>query len=730
MPRRSLRILLSLAVGLPLVGVLAAVSLHGPIVRAAGEKALAKASRTVGLPVTAQHFATEGLDMAIAERVLVGPPEAPLVTVRRVEADLDPETKWSFSPWPERLRVVGAVVHVTGDGSLEGALRALRDAVPRRTASGGASETRRPLPKLELDDGRLVDHAGGLEVEGIKLRFMEGHFSGEARVTHPPMGPCTFEGDLYRVRVQCAESMTVDLPGQLQVVGSGLEIERGDGDPRITLPGVKVVSTGDDGTLAARLGGLSADVTVNLEKDAEGRRPVRARLALPGGGHIVGHGRADRRQVLVRADVEGMSLDGVHPAVTGRFSGNLTVDVNLEDRRAVLEGEATFQGFRVVHPALAEGPIGPFTFSLGGKLTVEAPGKNPKKIKAVLEDGHMMVGALRLNLTGAVDNTGEHLKVSADAAIPKVSGTDLTQAIPPGLLPNLQPLRVSGHFAFNGKLGLDMGDLPNTVLDATVDLKNLQVDEISEEIGFGRLRKIFYTRFEMPDGEVIARETGPLSGRWTPLDQMPDLLPLAVMSQEDGGFMSHKGVSMLHLRGSLIRNLEQGRFARGGSTLTMQLARNLFLNRRKTLSRKLEEVVVTWLLERSFSKQELIELYLNVVEFGHDVFGIGEAARHYFHKAPRDLTPTEIAFITRLLPAPRLYGKQYEKAQLTPAYAKRMKELLKRLAARGQLSKEVADASQPEKLWEGLDERPANSDWEDAPPEDAPPPEDPPLDDW
>ncbi|MEZ4469123.1 MAG: biosynthetic peptidoglycan transglycosylase, partial [bacterium] len=461
-----------------------------------------------------------------------------------------------------------------------------------------------------------------------------------------------------------------------------------------------------------------------------GSRPVRARLALPGGGQIVGHGRADKQRIEVRADVSDLSLDPVHAAVNGRLSGGLTVAVDLVERRAVLEGDARIERFRVVHPALAEGPVGPFNFGIGGRLTVEVPTRNPKKIKLLLEKGRASIGEVGVELTASLDNTGDALKVAADATVPPVDAGLATRAVPPGLLPNLQPFRLSGRFGFKGKLAIDMADLPATVLDADVDLKTLKVEEISDEIGFGRLKRIFYTRFEMPDGEVIVRETGPQSGRWTPLDLIPPLLPMAVTAQEDGGFYKHGGVSMLHLRGSLVRNLERGRFARGGSTLTMQLARNLFLNRRKTLSRKLEELVVTWLLERSFTKDELMELYLNVVEFGDHVFGIGEAARSYFHKAPRDLTPTEIAFLVRLLPSPRFYGKQFERGKIDASYGKRMKALLKRLVARGQLSAEVAEASQPELLWNGLQESPVPvPDWEDAPPEGAPPPDDP-LDEW
>ncbi|MCA9525857.1 MAG: transglycosylase domain-containing protein, partial [Myxococcales bacterium] len=570
------RTLLTLLGGLPLLLLLAGLTFSGAAVESAGQRALAKIEDRIGLPVSADRVFLEGADRAGVERLRVGPAEAPLVTVRQVWADISESTRWSLSPWPDRLRLRGVVVHVHGDGTAEGALKALRDMVPTRRPSGGGGGQGRALPAVELDDGRLIDHSGGLEVQDLKVRFLEGQFTGEATVTHPPMGPCTFEGSKDRVRVQCSESMHLSLPGRLQVVGSGLELERGD-EPRVTLPGVRLVSTAEDGSLSAMLGGLSADLTVGIEAGADGSRPVRARLSLPGGGQIVGHGRADRRKVEVRADVSGLSLDPVHATVNGQLSGGLTVMVDLEARRAVLEGDARIERFRVLHPALAEGPVGPFNFGIGGRLTVEAPTKNPKKIKLVLEDGRASIGEVGVKLSGFVDNTGETLKVAAEATVPPVDAGLATRAVPPGLLPNLQPFRLAGRFGFKGKLAIDMADLPATVLDADVDLKTLKVEEISDEIGFGRLKRIFYTRFEMPDGEVIVRETGPQSGRWTPLDLIPPLLPLAVTAQEDGGFYRHGGVSMLHLRGSLIRNLERSRFARGGSTLTMQLARNLFL---------------------------------------------------------------------------------------------------------------------------------------------------------
>jgi membrane peptidoglycan carboxypeptidase len=99
--------------------------------------------------------------------------------------------------------------------------------------------------------------------------------------------------------------------------------------------------------------------------------------------------------------------------------------------------------------------------------------------------------------------------------------------------------------------------------------------------------------------------------------------------------------------------LKAGRFVRGGSTVTMQLAKNLYLHREKTLSRKLQEAVLTMLLEQSLTKEQILELYLNVIEFAPGLYGIGPAAAHYFHSTPRELSLGQALYLVTLLPNPK-----------------------------------------------------------------------------
>ena len=183
------------------------------------------------------------------------------------------------------------------------------------------------------------------------------------------------------------------------------------------------------------------------------------------------------------------------------------------------------------------------------------------------------------------------------------------------------------------------------------------------------------------------------------MDDIPPLLPLAIMTQEDGGFYKHGGISMFHLRGSLVDNLKKGRFFRGGSTITMQLARNLFLHRRKTLARKLEEMILAWLLEQNFDKEEMMAFYVNIVEFGPDIYGIGEAAQHYFQKEPKDLTAGEVAWIVRLLPSPRPLYEHFRKGKLSRGHTRSINALLRLLVKRGHLEPDKQISIMPDELW-------------------------------
>ena len=183
------------------------------------------------------------------------------------------------------------------------------------------------------------------------------------------------------------------------------------------------------------------------------------------------------------------------------------------------------------------------------------------------------------------------------------------------------------------------------------------------EAGFLRIgalsdpRAVRTLRVPTPQGSRTL-VVGPQNPYWTPLSAVSRTLVLCVVRAEDAKFYQHHGFDWDQLQDSWDENLEEGRFKRGGSTITMQLARNLFLWRRKLFVRKALEAYLTWRLESTLTKQRILELYLNVAEWGPGIYGIGEASRHYFAKPPSALTLGESAMLAAILPSPLRWNPQ------------------------------------------------------------------------
>ncbi len=141
--------------------------------------------------------------------------------------------------------------------------------------------------------------------------------------------------------------------------------------------------------------------------------------------------------------------------------------------------------------------------------------------------------------------------------------------------------------------------------------------------------------------------------RWVPLSRISPHLKRAVIVAEDASFYLHDGFDWGGIKDAAISNLKRGKLQRGGSTITQQLAKNLYLSPEKNLLRKFREAIITRTLEKHLTKPRILELYLNVVEWGHHVYGAEAAARHHFKKSADRLTREEAALLAAILPSPR-----------------------------------------------------------------------------
>lgn len=165
----------------------------------------------------------------------------------------------------------------------------------------------------------------------------------------------------------------------------------------------------------------------------------------------------------------------------------------------------------------------------------------------------------------------------------------------------------------------------------------------------------------MADEQARLAELDPpksIEHAWVSYDQISRYAKRAVIASEDTGFMDHSGIEWEAIEQAARANFESGQIRRGGSTITMQVAKNLFLSSDRSYIRKAQELVIAMMIELVWDKQRILEVYLNVAEWGVGVFGIEAAAKHYFGVSANRLNPRQAAWLASILPAPKRYDRQ------------------------------------------------------------------------
>ena len=202
------------------------------------------------------------------------------------------------------------------------------------------------------------------------------------------------------------------------------------------------------------------------------------------------------------------------------------------------------------------------------------------------------------------------------------------------------------------------------------------------------------------EGQVVGyRKVGPSEKNWVGLDGISNNLIGAVISSEDTTFFGHSGIDFHELKESIKKDIKEKRWARGASTITQQVVKNVYLTQEKTLWRKIREVLWAWELDKKLSKSEVLCFYLNLVQWGPNLYGIRQAAKHYFNTPPSELTPRESAFLALLLPSPEKYYVYFQKKSLTEFSKNRIEQILKIMSRMGYLTDEIYERALTESLW-------------------------------
>ena len=373
--------------------------------------------------------------------------------------------------------------------------------------------------------------------------------------------------------------------------------------------------------------------------------------------------------------------------------GLMSVDLQVtrDGDRLMAQGQATLWDLHIVHPRLARDAV-----VFGGEVVLSARADLSTQ-EVVLEDFTLQprvgehLSSLEVGVKGRLlytedPDTREYEVEMRMGAQPCQKVLD---AVPVALVPGLREFELSGDTTLDLRAVVKMGDPDATVLEGGLDMSRCKIRKVPHAVAM--LKGPFRHIVRMKSGQVAQVSLMNGHPRYVSFDEMNPAVAGAVVSTEDGSFWRHKGYRAKAFLESLRRNVELGAIRRGGSTLTMQTVKNVLLTHERTLSRKLQELFLTWVIEKRLSKQRILEIHLNVVEFGPGIYGIAHASDHYFGKSAADVTSLEAAFMATLLPRPVERHAMWCKGSLTPKHEKYVRRVHARMLAKGRITQEAYD---------------------------------------
>ena len=247
---------------------------------------------------------------------------------------------------------------------------------------------------------------------------------------------------------------------------------------------------------------------------------------------------------------------------------------------------------------------------------------------------------------------------------------EFISSLPEGFAPAITGYALQGPYALDMSVSYDESNLDALSLSADFDLSQVETLNYDARNDFRVLQN---DNFQIKvNAATIPLVIGPREENWVSFYDLPRDTAYAFIASEDGKFFSHPGFDIRAIRASLIADLKADKIVRGGSTISQQVVKNLFLNQDKTASRKFQEAFLTWQLEKSLPKLRIFELYLNLAHWAKDVYGLRGAAQFYFQKPVSRLTLRESLFLASILPNPVIFGKQYAENRLSSSRINKM----------------------------------------------------------
>ncbi len=671
-------------VGLGVAAVATAPKWAGPFVEdAITERALARLG--TDLELGSLKFDFEHLELRTV-RIEVG--EESALTFDEVTVYLVEGSVWNGEVAVDRVETRG--------GAITGDLRHFRDFVDKLQARRSASS------KGEQEQGRVRVRPASIDIAAmaVDLRWPSRNVSAvgtlNARID-VDKGQVALDLERGRVRRGGRELELRRLRTDLERSSEGglvfpitLEIEGG------ATPLTPEISVADVHGKVSLTDNKITELQLDLAGGFSDRETAKGKGGTVDEGElwsVAGTVRRDLRAGDIKLDMAAFELAKV-PQVLERLplvdSEDATVGgkigLHFAEGKADVRGELTIEGLNVKHAMLASEVVRDVGFALKIEASID-----PGQSELVLREAKFERGGVVLEVDGLVRHPEavEGRRYEINLSIPPVPCKQLLRAIPVELVPSLQGFVLAGDFEMSAAAKIDFSDLESVSLTGKVGIDKCKVKSAPPRVAASRLMHPFTHRAVMRDGRAVVVELHPGSGDYTPLSEISEYMVAAVQTTEDGSFWRHKGFLTSQFEVALRRNLQAGRIRLGASTITMQTVKNVLLSHERTFARKLQEFFLTWYIERALPKRRIMELYLNVIEFGPGIYGVTRATRHYFGKSPSELSPPEAAYLAMMLPSPVKRHVHYCEGELSSKFKKKHARILGFMHSRGRIDDET-----------------------------------------
>lgn len=467
-------------------------------------------------------------------------------------------------------------------------------------------------------------------------------------------------------------------------VDEGELVLRSRGDQRET-----VRLSGVDAVLAP--GELPGALRFDLETHVTEERAHTTAL------RIAGSVDSQRRLTSLDVSTSGRRLaqmlaqlsEKIHVVPTSEVSFELHLDPT-DPERPVVTGRIGARDLGIDFWRIAHSPVTGLTLELDFKGAYDRT-----KDTLDVDIPRLRFGEAELKAKANIKRASGVPELDLHVAMPRQDCAAVARSIPKALIPRLGGLTTKGIIWFDLKAWIDLRDSYTFKLDLDGDLKSCSVVTFSADMDIEALNSRSYVNDVVVNGLDLNTKVGPGTRSFTRLKSLPEYVGWGAIATEDLAFYEHNGFRLNLIKRAVKMDLDYGRYVYGGSTISQQLVKNLFLSREKTLSRKAEEAIITWYMEQRVPKERILELYLNCIEYGPEIWGITRAARHYFDKRAQDLTPLETAFLMGLKPCPKCGYAQWKAGGLDARWQHRMQHIMTRLRDRGWITSDQFEDSKP-----------------------------------